>query len=84
MMCMSAFPVSNVVPLTREAKPLFQGQTVRCADPDLADHPQAPIYTQGRIKGFDEERGDVLVILTAEPEAARRFKPYQVLPDSTP
>lgn len=83
-MRMSDFPFSNVVPLTREAKPLFKGQAVKCADPDLADHPQAPIYTQGRIKGFDDERGDVLVILAAEPNAARRFKPYQVLPDSTP
>jgi hypothetical protein len=69
----------KIVPLTREAKPLFYGQAIKCGDPDITER---TVITNGKIIGFDDEKGDVLVVLAGEPDAARRFKPYQLQPDT--
>lgn len=79
-MCMSENTTAKVIQLTFQSQSLTRGQEVRFKDPDLLDHPQGPVYTYGKVKGFDDDRGDVLVILDGEPDAARRFKPTQLRP----
>ncbi len=71
---------SNIIPLRVRSAPLFRGQNVSCPDPDLPPRQGRPIITEGVIHGFDEERGEVLVILKGEPGAARRFSDHQLSP----
>ena len=71
---------SNIMPLRARTAPLFRGQSVSFPDPDLPLRHGRPVITEGVIHSFDEERGEVLVVLEGEPQAARRFNDHQLSP----